>query len=1260
MPVRADLGCELVNDTTGLGESMPASDEPSPEAEAAYVSFLSARGAGSGDFEQLCRQRPDLAEELRVLHDSWRWMEDTRRRVGPSRRVGSEGPRYSVRREIGSGGMGVVFEVWDAELRRNLAMKVLRGRHLDESAPGTTSVAYSRFLEEAQVTAQLDHPGVVPIHELGIDRDGRAYFTMREVKGRTLLEVFDLVGSGDEVWTRTRTLGVLVQVCDTLAFAHSRGVVHRDLKPSNVMVGGFGEVYVMDWGLAKVLGPPGQSARPRRLDEAWLEGLSTTRADAALDTPGSPLATLEGAVLGTPGYMAPEQAAGRVEDVGVAGDVYSVGAILYHLLTGVVPYEDAAGSVPDFVERVRSAPPRPIHRRDGNVPPELVAICDKAMARSPADRYEDMDSFAADLRGFLENRVVAAHRTGPIVELRKWITRNRALALAIGAGMALLLAAFGLQAQKNQQLERANTNVALENYVANISAADQNIDRGDTHAARSNLEACPPGMRNWEWVYHWQRLDQSLLTLLEGELSYAVVFHPSEPWVAVATWSGATWVLDTREGAVVACLDQATRVYRTVCFSPDGRWLVGGGGLLRAWDTRTWELAREYHVSSFVADAAFRPDGSSLATAHLDGGIRIWDLDRDAPVEELALFDVAMSVEWSPDGSRLAANGIDGRVVVLDRVGDAPQVSFQARLTEERWTQIWALAFSPSGALLAHGQPDGALTAWDARTGERSATLRGHSRMAPRLEFLDEETLISGSFDRTVATWSLRDRRMTRRFVGHDFLINDVAVSPDRSLFATASTDRSVRLWDATASGSMLDVGLDGEKAWSAHFSPDGSRVVCAGQLVRTWDTDTGALVSSLPTSGVRDAVFGPAGEVLYSIGPDARIDVWDQETGSRLEPLRGGGSAPELYLEPSPDGAWLASFQDTITLWDVSERRAVATRRAWGWWPAFDPTGERIAFSDNGGNIVIARCPTLEDDLVVRSNVQRIHGVAFSPDGSSLAGAGTDGTVLLWDARSGELVRRFERHGRSVYDVAFHPDGTRVASCSLDGSVKLWDVGTGKEVLALRGLGYRLEFSTDGLSLMYSMEHGARLHRTRVHVSQFRQAKELADRVPAGPAAKATGLRELRSDPSLAPGVRWAAIQHLRRRPESYAAMNEDNWIVVRRAGRPRSEYARAVREQRLVCEARPWNAFFLHTLGVGLLRLGEYEEALETLELAYEKNVEGAWSPRHGDEQLSMAICLFHLGEQERAHETFEKALRDGGARRSVFFAEAKTLFH
>ncbi len=425
-----------------------------------------------------CGEVDDALQEGKQVHDTQ--IADIERMLASICTSPDSESRYAIEGEVGRGGMGAVLRVLDRKLGRPIAMKVILGQALGASTHGTPSIQprqLARFLNEAKVTSRLEHPGIVPVHDIGVDDRGRAYFTMKLVGGRTLAEVFERQALGDPEWPKTRVLGLIQRVCEAVAYAHDNGVIHRDLKPANVMIGDFGEVYVMDWGLAR--------------------SLTSLEADAGLALSGSATAdvlleqmsmTHEGIVLGTPAYMPPEQAGGQVEEMGPHSDVYSIGAMLYHLLANHPPYcsssERLTGS--SVIERIRSGPPAPIDRVSAS--PELVSICSRAMARERVARYPSVTELSGELRAFLDGRVVRAYETGPWAEARKWIRRNRALAATGLSAIAILI--VGLITTVAQYV-RAEDNLILarSNEVAASNAAKEavtNAELAKAEAARAN------------------------------------------------------------------------------------------------------------------------------------------------------------------------------------------------------------------------------------------------------------------------------------------------------------------------------------------------------------------------------------------------------------------------------------------------------------------------------------------------------------------------------------------------------------------------------------------------------------------------------------------------------------------------------------------------------------------------------------------------------------------------------------------------------
>ncbi|MFO1052604.1 MAG: serine/threonine-protein kinase [Planctomycetota bacterium] len=673
--------------------------EPADEALDLFAQFLDRTGpGGEGDIDALCAEHPDHAQVLRDLHRDWLAVNGTLTVLAASKedvsssvavllsRLESGTPRiarYTLGSEIATGAMGRIVRAWDGELRREVAIKFLRAR-----ARGVR--AQRRFLEEAQITGQLDHPGIVPIHELGLDEHGRPFFTMKLVRGRDLGVVIQLLHDGDAEWTRARVIGVLLRVCEAMAFAHDKGVVHRDLKPSNIMVGRFGETYVMDWGLARV--------RDGAIDDGEVD---TLRADIAGEDDVSPSLTRDGDVVGSPPYMAPEQAAGLSGTIDPRVDVYSIGAILYHVLSGRAPYEDSEQrSGVEVVAAVRSGPPKPLPI---DVPVELRAICERAMARAPDDRYARVEDLGRDLRAFLELRVVHAYATGRFAELRKWVARNRALS-ASAVALVLAIVVFAAVASRlwvaaardRERADRTAGALATELERSRFKSARQALQLGDWINATAELwqqyfTGAMPRSTSWALrelvmrtpslvtrpvvgnlpIAFVPRADAIAVGMVDGDLAVcdretlatrSSIAGGSAPLTMLAAVPGTTRVftgdaqgivrrceLDDPRGAAVVVADGA----RSIAVSADGLLAIGdGAGQVRTWTGSGEAAGPLVRLPAAITVLGFDPKGLLLFAADADGHAVVHELDSgvDHPLE---LGHGTTTLSFAPSGKEV-------------------------------------------------------------------------------------------------------------------------------------------------------------------------------------------------------------------------------------------------------------------------------------------------------------------------------------------------------------------------------------------------------------------------------------------------------------------------------------------------------------------------------------------------------------------------------------------------------------------------------
>ena len=763
--------------------------------------------------------------------------------------------RYVFRGEIARGGMGVIQRVYDQDVRRPLAMKVILGQA--EAAPTGQTPAVDdrtlgRFLEEAQVTGQLDHPGIVPVHEVGVDATGRVYFTMKLVKGEDLRAVIERVHDpADREWTLPRVLAVLQRVCEAMSYAHAKGVVHRDLKPGNVMVGRFGEVYVMDWGLARVLGREETKDIRLRMVGPTSATLDSARRDTAhdtpRDTPEDALLTMDGDVVGTPAFMSPEQAAGRLDLLGPRSDVYAAGAILYHVLAGHMPYvpRDAQVSNRTVLGLVLQGPPPRLAHEAPAAPPALVAICARAMARDPAGRYPSMVDLAADLRAFLEDRVVQAYRTGAVAELRAWVRRNRPLAASLAAVAAVMVLGtagtllYAARARDNEALARSSrqeavaaaaeaervADIAREGaewnaYTSGLRTAQIPIARGDSLAAALALDQVPETHKTaWEWRL-LRFTDDPLhpARTLKGHDSYvsALAFAPTGNLLASASFDHTVHLWNVTTGESMAVLQGHDSSVLSLAFFTDGTHVASGagGGVVILWDVESRSRAatlqaypprptdhpEEYSHSHDVYGLAFRADDTELVSMSRGGELKIWSVPDGELLAQMTGADMTFSISMDTSCSLLAAiSNVDHwpRIWNLETRELVKNISFPD-LSLGRYLSV---VFHPVDGSLVVGTYDPAVQFWNR--------------------------------DHTEFKGTLLDRRT------HGGAVRSIAFSPDATRVASAGRPSgTVWLWEPSRGEAILPLQTLEEEVGCVAFSPDGFHLVAGGESgsILCWD----------------------------------------------------------------------------------------------------------------------------------------------------------------------------------------------------------------------------------------------------------------------------------------------------------------------------------------------------------------------------------------------------------------------------------------
>jgi len=965
---------------------------------------------------------------------------------------------YELDGEIASGGMGVVYRARQMSLNRVVALKMIR------TGTFASKVEVHRFQTEAQAAGNLDHPNIVPIYEIG-EADGLHYFSMKLIEGHNLAD--ELQG---RPMNPRRAAKLLIRIAHALHHAHLRGILHRDLKPKNILVDERGEPQVTDFGLAKVL--------------AHETGITQSHD-----------------VMGTPSYMAPEQALGNSKEVTTAADVYSLGSIFYTMLTGRPPF--LGNSTVEILRKVVQDEPQNLRAINAKLDRDVETICLKCLEKDPRKRYASAELLAEDLERWLTHEPISARPADLWERTGKWVRRHPATVVFMALLTAGLIAFVTLIQIDNQRIQKQRDRAVYQQRRAEAITAQLQLERaedlfraGDTGAALAHLGHAL--RNNPSNVIGATRL-MSALTLRNFALPLAQPFH--HDWAVIAarfsrggtravtaSWDKTVRIWSVREGTMLTEPLVHDNYVRTAEFSPEGERVLSAAedNTVRIWNARNGQQLWLFRHDDKVWAAQFHPGGRLAGSASWDRTARLWDTQIGAPFGEPMRHNGRVTaIEFSPAADKVATACDDG----FGRVWSVENQRLIATLPHTG--AVHYVQFSRDGSQVVTAGEDHMAQIWRSANGERLQQLSGHRGPVLCARFSrDGSRVVTTSWDNTARLWNATNGQALCAPIQHEAQVGFADFSRDGARLVTVSWDKTARIWDGFTGKPISQPLIHNAHVSFAEFNAYGDQLITAAwdHRAQLWDVRVGhALPRILKHAyAIRFVQFSPNDERVVTASADRSARVWDTRSGAVLSRVRHQDRV--VWAEFSPDNEYLmtASADGTAQICQADSGRSILTLKHGDAVTAcqFSPSGRKaltvcadkhVRLWDGKTGELIHQFP----------HVAQVQSARFSPQGDQIVTACADNLARIWDTETGRMLSDRFRHQGLVDFAEFSPDGRMIVTAAWDSTARVWDAQSGKPVFAepLRHQAQVLvaRFSSDGRFVVTaSRDKTARVWKSR------------------------------------------------------------------------------------------------------------------------------------------------------------------------------------